>query len=164
MEQTFSTVIVHISQSLLGICLRKYCFIGRVVSVPFNSCIIRPVYEYLQTKTGKKKLYNFLTKELLEKIKYSDFKDVERVNLIVDRRKDGADRKDFNAYIKSHLETSFSMVTEVYISHESSLDSPGLQAVDLFCWGIQRKEELNDEEWFNCFNSNVSRYIPYLRS
>ena len=60
------------------------------------------VFDKLKTRDGKKKLYNFLTKELL-KILHTNNKEISNVNLIVDRCKDGEDRKDFNAYIKTNL-------------------------------------------------------------
>jgi len=99
------------------------------------------VYEHLRTKEGKKKLYNFLTKELLKSLRFN-IEQISTVNLIVDRCKDGEDRKDFNAYIKANLETTFPIETPIYITHEASHENAGLQAVDLFCYGIHRKENL----------------------
>ncbi len=118
------------------------------------------VYSYLRSKSGKKKLYNFLTKELLKAIQLKDL--ITVVNLVVDRCKDSEDRKDFNAYIKANLETAFPLETTIYITHENSQENANLQAVDMFCWGIQRKENNDDTLWYNEFSHALARHIHYL--
>ncbi|MGD9649390.1 MAG: DUF3800 domain-containing protein [Dongiaceae bacterium] len=121
----------------------------------------KQVYSHLQTKKGKKKLYNYLTKELLEFLDEHDRK-AKSVNFIVDSCKDGADRKDFNAYIKANLENAFPLETAVHISHENSQENTGLQAVDLFCWGIQHKESGLNPEWYNKFSANIAKERRYF--
>lgn len=121
------------------------------------------VYETLRTSVGKKKLYNFLTKELLKHLPKSDVSPV-RVNLTVDRCKDGEDRKDFNTYIRASLETAFSLETAVHISHEDSCKNPMLQAVDLFCWGIQNSAEGKGKEWYDAFRHRIARHVLYLET
>jgi hypothetical protein len=121
------------------------------------------VFDTLRTKAGKKKLYNFLTKELLAQLPKSN-NSPETVNLTVDRCKDGEDRKDFNSYIQSSLETTFSLETSVYIKHEDSCKNPMLQAVDLFCWGIQNKEEGSGKKWYNAFKHHIKTHIMYLEN
>lgn len=116
---------------------------------------------HLQTKDGKKKLYNFITNELLKSLKPKTM-NTPSVNLIVDRCKDGKDRKDFNAYIKANLETTFPIETSIYISHEASHNNPGLQAVDMFCYGIQQKENFGKGDWHNQFKTHIKRHIDYL--
>ena len=81
---------------------------------------------------------------------------------MVDKCKDGDDRKDFNAYIKANIETSFPLETNIYITHENSQENAGLQAVDMFCWGIQRKANSKDDKWYSAFKGHVSRYINFL--
>jgi hypothetical protein len=48
------------------------------------------------------------------------------------------------------------------IDHFDSKDNLGLQAVDLFCWGIFRKYEKNDFKWFDIFESKVKYDAEYL--
>lgn len=119
------------------------------------------VFENLQTTSGKNKLYNYLTKELLGTIRQKKTQ-IHTVNLVVDKCKDSDGRKDFNSYIKANIETSFPLETNIYITHENSQDNAGLQAVDIFCWGIQRKANSNDSTWYNEFSGRVNRYIQYL--
>jgi hypothetical protein len=41
------------------------------------------------------------------------------------------------------------------IEHETSHCNTGLQAVDLFCWGIFRKYALSDVKWYNVFQKQI---------
>jgi hypothetical protein len=120
------------------------------------------VYSHLHTKTGKKKLYNFLSKFVLRKVKFPD--NIKYVNLIVDRCKPKKDDiKDFNKYIESSLYSSLPIETITFINHEDSCNAPCLQAVDMFCWGIARKYTHNDEEWYSIFKDKIlfeEKYLP----
>ena len=49
------------------------------------------------------------------------------------------------------------------IYHEDSKKIGGLQAVDMFVWGIHRKYESNDEEWYGIFNKKVALDEQYLK-
>jgi hypothetical protein len=102
------------------------------------------VETHLQTKIGKKKLYNFLARFLMEKLNLSNVQ--RNVELIVDRCKNKEEVRDFNQYLINQLEALLSLNTDLNISHLTSQESTGLQAVDLFSWGIFRKYEYNDME------------------
>ena len=121
------------------------------------------VYDNLRTSVGRKKLYNFLTKELLMHLPENDTSPLS-VNLTVDRCKDGEGRKDFNAYIQASLETAFSLETTVHITHEDSCKNPMLQAVDLFCWGVQNSTEAKGKEWYDAFRHRIIKHVLYLET
>lgn len=120
------------------------------------------IHNHLRTKNVKNKLYNFVTKELFTSLNFP--KSIHQVSLVVDKCKNGADRTDFNAYIKTHLENTFKLDTKIHIEHENSHNSPGLQAVDIFCWGIQAKENGNDD-WHKLFGNKITKHIkwPYSK-
>ncbi|MGQ3685947.1 MAG: DUF3800 domain-containing protein [Candidatus Loosdrechtia sp.] len=84
----------------------------------------------LQTKTGKKKLYNFLSRVLLEKLNLHNAR--RNVELVVDRCKNKEEVWDFNLYLINQLEALLPLNTILNISHLTSQESAGLQAVDLF--------------------------------
>jgi len=107
----------------------------------------------LQSKAGKKKLYNFLARFLLEKVEFSD--DINDVTLVVDRCKSTDEIKDFNQYVENQLQALLPLNSHLYISHEASHENPGLQAVDMFCWGIARKDGRNDRRWYECFQDKI---------
>lgn len=119
------------------------------------------VYENLQSKAGKKKLYNFLANHLLKKIPLDDLGNGS-VQLIVDRCKNSAEMQDFNLYIENQLEAMLGLETKLYIHHQSSQENFALQAVDLFCWGIARKYK-GDVEWYSTFKNKIKYEELYLR-
>jgi len=115
----------------------------------------------LKTKIGKKKLYNFLSRFLLEKLPLST---VERnVEMVVDRSKNKKESKDFNQYLFNQVEALLPLNTAFDIFHLSSMESAELQAADLFCWGIFRKYERDDEKWYDIFKDKISYETEYLR-
>jgi hypothetical protein len=110
------------------------------------------INKYLQTKPGKKKLYNFLARFVLEKIDYPNT--TQNVNLIVDKCKNSEEMKDFNEYIENQLCALLPLHTKLYISHEASHDNVGLQVVDMLCWGMARKVR-GDVEWYDLFKEKI---------
>ncbi|GAB4223892.1 MAG: hypothetical protein Tsb005_20100 [Gammaproteobacteria bacterium] len=85
----------------------------------------RRVYKHLQTSAGKKKLYNFLAKFLIDQIKFPST--LKTLQLVVDKCKNTNEIKDFNFYLEPQLEVRFD------IAHALSNTHYALQAVDLFC-------------------------------
>ncbi len=122
----------------------------------------KKVYRNLQTIQGKKKLYNFLSRFVIEKINFPDT--LKNVRLIVDRCKNTAEeRKDFNTYLENQLQASIPNLNVIVdIFHESSHENHELQAVDLFCWGVHRKVTHKDTEWFEIFEDKIRVLEVYL--
>jgi len=119
------------------------------------------VKSQLRTKTGKKKLYNFLSRFLLEKLPLSD---IERnVEMVVDKSKNKKETKDFNQYLFNQIKALLPLNTVFNISHLSSQESAPLQAADLFCWGIFRKYERDDRAWYDMFSGRIKYETEYLR-
>lgn len=109
----------------------------------------------LKTDTqNKSNLYNQITSMLLQQIAIQD---VCAVTLIVDKSKNKHGMKVFDDYLKRQLNLEISF----FIHHYSSSASRGLQAVDLFCWGIYRKYEHQDTEWYQAFESVISYEKEY---
>jgi len=119
------------------------------------------VHDNLQKAQAKKKLYNFLARFIIEKI---DLRSAgPAVTLILDRSKNKEEIRDFNAYVENQLEALLPLNIPLNIYHEPSHENPGLQAVDLFCWGIFRKYETGETEWFNTYKEMVAFETEYLR-
>lgn len=142
---------------------KKY-FLGKMPATGWDIYSITvnksKVHQHLATKIGKKKLYNFLAKEIIATLP-SDA-EIDSVNLVVDKCKNKSEQSDFNQYIESYVLGHFSLKTIISIRHDSSKENLCLQAVDLFCWGLQRKAERQDVEWFNCFQEKIKADIAYL--
>jgi hypothetical protein len=148
---TNQKVKVYFSRQLPASGWRIYCIV-------LNK---KRVYDPLRTRQGKKKLYNFLARFLLDKV---DLRNPgSAVNLIIDRSKTSEEIQDFNRYVANHLEGLLPLNIPLYITHERSHDNPGLQAVDLFCWGLYRKYERNNLEWYNVFKKAVAFEDEYLK-
>lgn len=120
------------------------------------------VQDHLKTRDGKKKLYNFLARFIIEKTHIQKTKEAY-VNFVVDRCKNKEEIKDFNHYIENQLQALLPLNTKLNITHESSEENLCLQAVDLFCWGIYRKYTYNDKGWYDCYKEKVrydEKYLP----
>lgn len=121
----------------------------------------RRVTADLRTKSAKKKLYNFLSRLILERLPLS--RTSGNVELVVDRCKSIEEIWDFNNYIVNQLQARLPLKTSFDISHLTSLERPELQAVDLFCWGVFRKYELRDDQWYVVFSKKLRYETEYLR-
>ena len=120
------------------------------------------VYDYLTSKPGRKKLYNYLANFLLKRI---DLRNVNpAVTMVVDRCKNKAEIEDFNQYLANQLEARLPLKVPLNITHEDSKANTGLQAVDSFCWGIYRKYEHGDLEWYRYFADKIIFETEYLES
>ncbi len=111
-------------------------------------------------RAKKEKLYNFVSRKLLEKCYFHKAED--RVILTVDKRKNKEDIKDFNSYLFNELRALIPLKVPFEQYHEASYAHKGLQAVDVFCWGIYRKYERGDLEWYNYFVDKIINEIVYL--
>src|SRR4030042_852882 len=100
-------------------------------------------------KAKRRTLKNFLARSLMEKLPLSQT--VANVRLIIDRSKNRDDIKDFNQYVENQLQAMLPLNTGLTIEHLTSHERAGLQAVDLFCWGIARTYEHDDLAWHDMF-------------
>lgn len=119
------------------------------------------VYENLQTRPGKKKLYNYIARFLLEKVELAQAG--KAVTLVVDRCKNKDEIADFNDYLANQLDALLPLDVPLTIHHEHSHENAGLQAADLFCWGVFRKYEHGDLEWYREYGRRIAFETEYLK-
>lgn len=119
----------------------------------------RRVYKYLIK--DKSKIYNFVARQVLDRIPFEKNKN-ERVEVIIDRSKNKPEIEEFNLYIRNQLEGKLNPKTPLDIYHWKSHEIPGLQAVDMFCWGIFEKYERSRLEWFEIFEDKIKFNNVYL--
>ena len=108
----------------------------------------------------KRKIYNFLARFILEKLPLATV-NADAVTLVVDRSKGKEDIREFNEYVTNHLEGLLPLKVPLNIYHEHSHGNPGLQAVDSFCWGIFKKHEVGEHEWYELFREKVTGEFDY---
>jgi hypothetical protein len=113
----------------------------------------RKLLAKLGMPANKDRLYNIIAKLALEQVTFTG--EIERINLIIDRSKSKNEIQIFNRYILQHLESQVPLKTNIAIDHELSHNNAGLQAVDLFCWGISRKYEHQDYSWYDKFKDRI---------
>lgn len=100
----------------------------------------------------KHRIYNVLANHLLKQV---DFSDVSTINLFVDRSKNLDGVNEFDDMLRVTMDTILPLNVPFNISHIRSHQSYGIQAVDLFCWGIYRKYAHRDEEWYDIFQCRI---------
>ena len=117
----------------------------------------RRVYEDLAN--NKERVYNYIARLVLDRI---PLEDADRILLMVDKSKGAPEIEEFNKYIRRQLEARLDPKIPLDIYHRLSHENGGLQAVDLFSWGIFLKYERNKTEWFNIFKDKVKYDTKYL--
>jgi len=108
----------------------------------------------------KERIYNYLARMTLARVAFKDA--AVRVIMTVDRSKSKQEIFDFNSYIIGQLKATLDPRVPLDIFHVTSQESPGLQAVDMFVWGIFRKYEAEDRAWFDIFREKILLEKLYL--
>jgi hypothetical protein len=142
--------------------IKKY-FYEQVKSLNFNIYAItlnkRRLYEYLIK--NKSRVYNFIARNVLDQISFKEAK--IKVELIIDKSKSKPEIVEFNSYIRRQLEAELDPKIPLNIYHFSSIENGGLQAADMFSYGIFEKHERRRMDWLNIFKEKViyeSVYLP----
>lgn len=107
---------------------------------------------HLRNQTGRKQLYNHLARELVSRVAFPDH--AELIALVMDKCKSKAEIREFDEYLSNHLAGLIPLRSRLNITHEDSHKNPCLQAVDMFCWGIYKRENGN-REWFDVYREKV---------
>lgn len=105
------------------------------------------------------RLYNILSRDIMERIDFSMLN--HNVQLIVDKCKGRNERSIFDYFLKTNLESKLPLNVCINILHEHSHNNAGLQAADLFCYGIVRKNALNDINWYSEFSDKIIEEIRW---
>lgn len=141
--------------------VKKY-FYEQVKSLNFNIYAItlnkRRLYEYLIK--NKSRVYNFIARNVLDQISFKEAK--IKVELIIDKSKSKPEIVEFNSYIRRQLEAELDPKIPLNIYHFSSIESGGLQAADMFSYGIFEKHERRRMDWLNIFKEKVIYDSVYL--
>lgn len=121
----------------------------RIISLILNKAQIVP-----ELRESKKKLYNYAARLLLEKCPFREAR--ERIVLALDKSINRRGIREFNQYLLLQLHGLLPDDIPIQIDHMLSHESKGIQAVDLFSWGIFRKYERGDDDWYALFKEKIS--------
>lgn len=104
------------------------------------------------TVADKNLLYDEVAQHLLTQINFSN---ARAIHLNIDRSKASCALEQFNSAVSSVIYSAAPQKALLNIYHRQSHDDPGLQAVDLFNWGIFRKYQQQDLEWYMAFRDRI---------
>lgn len=156
-------IVKELKGSATTLEVKKY-FYQQVKDIRFGIYSItlnkRRVYERLTKE--KSRVYNFIARQVMDKIPLEK-NNRERVELIIDKSMSKPEIAEFNSYIRRQLEARLNPQTPLDIYHWQSHETPGLQAADMFCWGIFEKYERQRSDWYDIFAKAKVRFDkPYL--
>jgi hypothetical protein len=99
------------------------------------------------------RLYNYLARLILERCPFDEAR--ESVTVIVDRSKGTQAQRHFNEYVTNQLLAHVPLQVPLRFDHVTSVESKGIQATDMFSWGIFRKYEVGDMDWYDVFQEKI---------
>lgn len=120
-----------------------------VYSITLNK---KKVFERLTKE--KSRVYNYIARRVLDQIPFEK-NSGDRVELILDKSMAKPEIEEFNSYIRRNLEGRLSPKIPLDIYHWLSHENFGLQAADLFCWGVFQKYERQSEIWREVFAEKI---------
>ncbi len=130
-------------------------FYEQIENVPFDIYALtldkRRAHEELTQR--KDRVYESIARQVIDQIPVEAA--ATRVELIIDRSKSKREIISFNGYIARQLRARLDRRVQLHIDHHRSTQNLGLQAADLFSWGIFRRYERNDPTWFDVFRSKI---------
>lgn len=141
--------------------IKKY-FYKKVQGVKFAlyAITLNKIKVYEKLSQDKERVYNYVARLVLDQIPFNNAN--LRVEIIIDKSKTKKNIFEFNQYILRQIKSKFDPKVPLDISHYDSKRNFGLQAVDLFCWGIFRKYEKNDLAWHDVFVDKIVYDKLYL--
>ena len=147
------------SQTTLEI--KKYFYRNlRKVPLEIYSITLNKKRVYSHLIEDKSRVYNWVARLLLDKLDL--LKADNQISLILDKSKSKPEIAEFNKYILLQLEGKLDPKVPLNIAHSDSCIDKCLNAVDLFAWGIFRKYERKDEDWYSVYQDKVKLDTLYL--
>lgn len=156
----------RIAEELKGertnLAIKKY-FYQKICTIKFNlyTITLNKIRVYERLARNKSRVYNFMARQVLDQIPFNKSEN-NRIIFTIDKSKGKLGVKEFNDYVLKQLEGRINPKVPFDIYHEDSKKNKGLQAVDMFAWGIHRKYEHNDREWYKIFQEKIKFDKQYL--
>ncbi|MBS0358252.1 MAG: DUF3800 domain-containing protein [Proteobacteria bacterium] len=112
------------------------------------------------TIIDKNKFYDDVACQLLKQLKLPE--ELTGISLIVDRSKTSQEKLlKFNHSVQSTFNFFMSKGRTLMVEHKRSQEELLLQAVDMFCWGIYRKYQHQDTQWYDLFTKRIAVELIY---
>lgn len=161
-KRLFKNAGCELKGSKVSLEVKKY-FYEQVKSLDFKlySLTLNKKRVYQRLMQEKERIYNYLARLVLDHIEFNDAE--VRVTLTVDKSKGKPEIAEFNSYVFRQIQAKIDPRIPLNITHGLSHENLGLQAADMFTWGIFRKYERKDLEWFKLFQGKIvydGIYLP----
>lgn len=139
----------------------KQYFYRQVKALPFNLYTVILNKERLadQLRLNQSRVYNFVTYLTLRAMPLEQ--ETIRAILTIDRSKSKSEIREFDQYLLNQLGSLIPPQVPLIINHNYSHENELLQAVDLFSWGIYRKYETADYQWYDVFREKIAYEALY---
>ncbi len=133
----------------------KQHFYRQIEKIPFH------LYAVILDKTrfgnhlqfSHNRIYSFITHLVIKSLPLETA--TTRALFVLDQRMGGAAIREFNKLLRLQMESQLPPQVSLFIDHRNSNEMRPLQAVDLFSWGIYRKYETGDTEWYDVFQDKI---------
>ena len=155
-------IIEELKGEQTDINVKKY-FYQKIKPLKFSiyAITLNKIRVYERLAKNKSRVYNFMARRVLDQIPF-DKNENNRIIFTIDKSKGKIGVKEFNDYILKQLEGRINPKVPFDIYHEDSKKNKGLQAIDMFAWGIHRKYELDDKKWYQIFQKKIKFDKQYL--
>jgi len=147
-------IVTELKGAKTSLEIKRY-FYRQVADIPFNLYTVildkKRFINHLEFNSSR--VYNFITQLVLKQMPLEQA--TNYVMLTVDRSKSKVEIREFDTSLFNQLEARIPPQVPLIIHHYYSHENKLLQAVDLFAWGIFRKYETGDAEWYDVFKRKI---------
>jgi len=134
----------------------KNYFFKKIENIKFGiySITLNKKRVFNQLTKDKSRVYNYIARKVLDAIPFEKNNN-DRIELVIDKSMAKPEIIEFNSYIRRQLEGRLPPSVPLDIYHWLSHEHCGIQAADLFCWGIFQKYEKQNSEWIDVFKNKI---------
>lgn len=153
-KSTKTNKLRELKGSLTPLNIKTYLY-NKIRDIDFSlyTVILNKKKSFEELWDDKERIYSHIAYLVLGKIRFDSKKSV--INFVVDRSKSKENIRAFDKYILLQMKGRMDPSIPLQISHIESNVNYCLQAADLFCWGIFRKYEKKDTEWYDIFKEKI---------
>src|SRR3990167_10827466 len=146
--------VQELKASSTTLSIKEY-FYRNIIDVDFSvySITLNKKRVYPRLIEDKARVYNWVVRLLLDQIDFSTAD--TQISLVIDKSKSKPEIAEFDRYVLSNLQGKIDPKIPLIISHRDSQEDLCLNAVDLFSWGVFRKYEKKDMDWYEVFKGKI---------
>ena len=116
--------------------------------------IVHKAQTFQSLREKPQRLYSVVARQLIEHCPLDSAQG--KIVLTLDRRIAAREIQAFNQSLLVQIQKQVPVRVPFEIFHQHSFENKGLQAADLFAWGIFRKYERGDSAWYTIFRDHLA--------